>query len=322
MELQILSIFQILKMFQQLLKLNIKAIRCFIAVVECEGVSAAQAKLNLSQSVISTNLKQLEEQIGVCLCERGRGGFRLTEEGKAVYEACISFSEASSIFNQKMHYIKQLDFSRGGHVRLAIADQLPLDFRLALQKVLAQSYQENPEIHFSIRLQSPVTMASLIATNECDIGIGYFDRMIPDLTYEFALNEKQQLYCGNAHPLFNSQTPSLDILEKDYAWVERSYKAPSEFSSLRPKKLTATAYHMEGTLHFILAGTHIGFLPVDIATPYVEEGKMYPLLPSSISYQVAHQWVYKAPLNPAVALFFKHIRQTLQEQSMTNVIRE
>lgn len=298
-------------MFQQLIKLNIKAIRCFIAVVECQGVSAAQAKLNLSQSVISTHLKQLEEQIGIRLCERGRSGFYLTEEGKAVYEACITFSEASSTLNQKLHYIKQLDFSRGGHVRLAIADQLPSRFGRALQRVLAQSYQANPSIHFSIRLQSPVTMASLIATNECDIGIGYFERIIPDLHYEFALNEKQQLYCGSQHPLFHIDTPSLDILEKEYAWVERSYKAPSEFSALNLQQLSATAYHMEGTLHFILAGTHIGFLPEDIATPYVQQNKMRPLLPASVYYQVAHQWVYKHPLNPAVKLFFDQIRAEL-----------
>lgn len=298
-------------MFQQLQKINIKAIRCFIAVVECQGISAAQAKLNLTQSAISTHLKQLETQIGVCLCERGRGGFFLTDEGKAVYKACLAFSEASAQFTQKLYYIREQDFARGGHVRLTIADQLPLHFRQALQAVLFQSYHENPNIRFSIRLQSPVTMASLIATNECDIGIGYFEREIPDLSYEFALHERQQLYCGSKHPLFEIDTPPIEVLERDYPWVERSYKAPNEFSSLNPQQLSATAYHMEGTLHFILAGTHIGLLPVDVAEPYVAQGQMRSLLPSSIFYQVAHQWVYKAPLNPAAALFLEKIKMIL-----------
>lgn len=62
------------------------------------------------------------------LCHRGRGGFKLTEDGIAVYEACLSFQEAVANFEHQLHYIRQLDSVRGGHIRLCLADQLPTSF--------------------------------------------------------------------------------------------------------------------------------------------------------------------------------------------------
>lgn len=290
-------------MLAALQKINIKSIQCFIAIVEHKGISAAQAQLHLSQSVISTHLKHLEETLGMVLCERGRSGFRLTPEGQAVYEACVDFSEASSAFQHRLHYIQQLDLQRGGHVRLAMAELLPEQFGQALQRVLAESYRQNPHIHFSIYLHNPVSMSTLIANNECDIGIGYYGRVMDGLNYDMALQERQQVYCGEQHPLFYQPTPSKTVLEHEYAWVKRTYQVPRQMDVLSPKHLSATAYRMEGTQYFILAGTHLGFLPVDVAAPYVAAGKMRALHPETIFYDVAHQWVYKPPLNRAVQQF-------------------
>lgn len=279
--------------------------------MESQGVSAAQAQLHLSQSVISTHLKQLEDHLGMVLCERGRGGFRLTEEGQAVYEACVEFRDAGQALQQRLHFVRQSDVQRGGHVRLAMADELPRQFTQALHRVLADSYRDNPQVHFSIRLQSPVTMASLISNGECDIGIGYIDRVVSGLQYSFALTERQQLYCGHLHPLFACTDPSLSVLENDYAWVKRSYKAPNQVSQLSPKHFTATAFHMEGTQHFILAGTHLGFLPVDVAEPYTQQGLMRAVREADIFYEVAHQWVYKQPLNPVTEQFLQAMQAAL-----------
>ncbi len=61
---------------------DIKLIRIFVSVVRNKGFANAQQELNLSTSAISTYMTQLEQIVGFKLCERGRGGFSLTQKGE------------------------------------------------------------------------------------------------------------------------------------------------------------------------------------------------------------------------------------------------
>ena len=65
--------------------IDLRSLEVFIAVVEAQGIANAQALLNRDASTISRQLGQLEERIGLRLCERGRGGFALTGAGEQIY---------------------------------------------------------------------------------------------------------------------------------------------------------------------------------------------------------------------------------------------
>ncbi|MBO1928753.1 LysR family transcriptional regulator [Providencia rettgeri] len=48
-----------------------------------------QKKLNMSKASISRHIREIEEKLGVQLCERGPSGFKLTESGLFVIEKPI-----------------------------------------------------------------------------------------------------------------------------------------------------------------------------------------------------------------------------------------
>ena len=54
---------------------DLKLLRIFASVVRHQGFANAQQALNLSTSAISTYMSQLEANLGLVLCHRGRGGF-------------------------------------------------------------------------------------------------------------------------------------------------------------------------------------------------------------------------------------------------------
>lgn len=58
--------------------INLRLLRVFVTMAERGGYSAAQSELNIGLSTISSHMTALEERLGVRLCGRGRGGFRLT----------------------------------------------------------------------------------------------------------------------------------------------------------------------------------------------------------------------------------------------------
>ncbi|MCM0759078.1 MULTISPECIES: LysR family transcriptional regulator [Sporomusa] len=66
--------------------MDIRDMRNFYAIVEAGNISNAAKRLNIAQPPLSKQMKQLEEQLGVQLFERGSRRIRLTEAGQLLRE--------------------------------------------------------------------------------------------------------------------------------------------------------------------------------------------------------------------------------------------
>lgn len=63
--------------------------RVFRAVVEAGGFRHAADRLRVSQPFVSQSVSGLEKRLGVKLLHRSTRGHRLTDEGRAYFEACV-----------------------------------------------------------------------------------------------------------------------------------------------------------------------------------------------------------------------------------------
>ena len=59
-------------------------LRSFLAIAREQNLTRAAESLHLSQSAISSQLKGLEEELGICLFERNARGMTLSESGQAL----------------------------------------------------------------------------------------------------------------------------------------------------------------------------------------------------------------------------------------------
>lgn len=95
----------------QLLHVDWRLLMILRTIVEQKGLASAQAVLNMSQSSVSASLSELEDRLGLRLCNRGRSGFALTEAGRIVYEATHDLFNAVGRFSASTAAIS--DATRG-----------------------------------------------------------------------------------------------------------------------------------------------------------------------------------------------------------------
>ncbi len=68
--------------------------------------TAAETTLGISRSAISQHMNDLEGRLGFSLCQRGRGGFSLTEEGKEIYQAGLTLLTALETFKSDVNALR------------------------------------------------------------------------------------------------------------------------------------------------------------------------------------------------------------------------
>lgn len=75
--------------------MELKQLRNFLTVAEEGSISAAARKLHMAQPPLSTQLKQLEQEMGTCLLLRGTRQIQLTDAGKILYRRALAMMDLS-----------------------------------------------------------------------------------------------------------------------------------------------------------------------------------------------------------------------------------
>jgi DNA-binding transcriptional LysR family regulator len=86
---------------------NLRLLRLFKTVVECGRFSAAESILGISRSPISLHMSDLEKRLGMRLCQRGRAGFALTDEGREILRASETVLAAIEGFRSEVNEMHQ-----------------------------------------------------------------------------------------------------------------------------------------------------------------------------------------------------------------------
>ena len=87
---------------------RLKQMMIFAHIVEAGSISSAGEALNLSKSVISQNLKQLEHSLGVVLLKRTTRRLSLTDAGERFYSQCKAINSiAENAWEQAQSYLAE-----------------------------------------------------------------------------------------------------------------------------------------------------------------------------------------------------------------------
>jgi DNA-binding transcriptional LysR family regulator len=125
--------------------IDIRKLQYFAAVVEEETISAAARKLHVSQPPMSAQLRQLEEECGTRLFERGARRITLTEAGRVLYRYA---QQILDLENAAQSDLANLEAGKKGAVRLGLISSCDCD---ELWAGISAYHAECPDVAFEIR---------------------------------------------------------------------------------------------------------------------------------------------------------------------------
>jgi len=260
----------------QLHNVDLKLLRVFNAVVKFGGFSAAQASLNAAQSTISGQMAQLEMLLGVKLCDRGRSGFRLTEQGSAIHGASESLLAAVDKFRMEVDTLKN---RISGHLNIGIIDNTISDAEGAIPRAMRLFRARGHDVHITVYVGSPPELETRVLDGRLHIAVGHFPFKISGLSYLPLYHETQGLYCGRDHELYRNDYRSAElkrrIISSDI--VARGYLQRRDLNVLGAASAAATVDNVEAQALLILSGAYIGFLPCHYAARWLSTGDLKQL---------------------------------------------
>lgn len=263
--------------------IDVNLLRMFCVIVESNGFSAAQARMNISAASISSKMAALEDRLGLRLCQRGRAGFSLTSEGQKVYEA------ATAIFKSHVAFVREVSQLREeltGRLDIGVVDSTVTNPDMRLSDLVRRFSLKHPHVHLALHVMEPAHIERALLEGKLQLGISAFYHHVPGLQYRPLLEELHELYCGRGHALFDRAPNRIEMAElRDCRYVIRSH-LPSHVE-LANDSVTggATVTDMEAMAHLVLSGQFIGFMPVHYAAVWTGNDRMRPILPGRFTHK-------------------------------------
>jgi len=173
---------------------DLRLLRIFVTIAESGGFSRAQAKLNLSQSAISTYMSQLETRLGTRLCRRGHGVFEITDDGQAVLQAAERLFASLGSFQAE---VRELRGKLRGELRIGICDNSVTHpdgrMRAAINRFTARA----PDVHVKVHVSDGNELEEQVIDGRLHLAAGIFGEQVASLNYSPLFEEEHLLYCGS-----------------------------------------------------------------------------------------------------------------------------
>lgn len=185
---------------------ELRHLRCFIAVAEELSFVRAAEKLHIEQSPLSRAIKELEEELGVALFARTTRSTRMTRAGKLFLE---HVRRVFAALQQARDSVKAAANGFHGQLRVALSDGITPS---RLSELLALCRQEEPEVElrfFEVPLSQQIKG---LHDDLYDVGFAQSDEVGDAVAAMPAWSDALMVAVPARHPLLAHKRIPLDEL--------------------------------------------------------------------------------------------------------------
>ncbi len=264
----------------------------FVQVAELNSFTKAARALDYSQSTISFQIKQLENELGCLLFERVNHTITLTQRGRELLEYAQKINSLTEEFNQS----RAADAPVKAHLRILTPDSVCEDMMLANY---VDFHEKHPEISLKFTSADTATMFEMLDHNEGDLMLTLDDRIYRS-DYVIAKEERVGMHfvTGKSSPYATDLPLSIEeVVGYPLILTEKSIGYRSAFdSAIAERSLELSPILEIGRTDVITAvlerGVGVSFLPDFVTAKKVAEGKLVYLNVTDIEVGIWKQLIY------------------------------
>ncbi len=254
--------------------MEFRNMKTFLKVSDLQSFTKAAEELGYSQSTVTVQIKQLEEELGVLLFERIGKNVKLTEQGR------VFRSQAREI----VHAVEQLRSTMGeteqirGSLRVGTVDSLCTK---RMPYILQEFRKHCPLVETVVRTGSNETLYDMVQKNEVDL-IYFLDRrqFRDDWVKVMEQEEPAHFVAASGHPLTKEGLVTLtEILAEPLLLTERgmSYRRSLEIAVAMEELELRPVLELANTdvlVNLVIHNAGVAYFPDFITEEHVEAGEL------------------------------------------------
>jgi DNA-binding transcriptional LysR family regulator len=294
--------------------LDLRQLRYFVAVAETEHVGQAAERLHMSQSPLSRQIAQLEQNLGLTLFERGQQRIRLTRDGK------VFLAEARALL-QHADRLENLGrrLGRGDEGGLCIGYVADAMHTGILPGALRAVHSERPGVHIALYNLSPAEQFEGLRQRSLDIALVREPPSAddPDLLAAPLLQDPLLLVLPAGHPLADQDEVAPGDLDgrpwiavenaQDPAWRD-TFVASCTAAGFTPD-IRFDAAEPLTALGLVASGLGLALVQKSMVRATTEEVAVRELPWNETSVQLWAAW-HRVDLRPLVTSFRTTVLRT------------
>lgn len=295
------------------MSLSLRQIRYFIAAADAGQVSKAAKNLNVSQSVVTTAIKQLEEMVGSKLFDRHQSGISLNYEGNRFLDHARHIIQS---VDEAIRIPKRAKEDVSGDINLAVTYTVAGYF---IPKILARFTRLFPNITVNMTETDRTNIEEGLVTGGFDVSVMLTSNIInhEDISNAPLLRSRRRLWVNANHEFLKRQTVTLqEISEEPYIMLtvdEASNTAQRYWNKTpyNPKTIFRTS-SVEAVRSMVANGMGISILSDMVYRPWSLEGRQVGVIDISDNVptmDVGLAWADRQDQSDAVKSFieFMHL---------------
>ncbi len=267
--------------------MELRHFRYFVAVAETENVSRAALKLRVSQPGLSRQIRDLEDEIGFSLFERGAKSLKLTAAGKTF------LTEAKSVLQHADEAVKKariVSVGVGGEINVGYAPSLTVQILPVVLRVFQEKY---PGVRVVLHDLSTEEMLAQLCEKKLEVGLSVRPsaKLLRGLSFQELARYEICVAVTPKHPLAKMKSISLEQISREplIAYSRKDYPE----------------YHVMLQKLFALVGRKpkiaVEYDGVTSIVAAVESGRGFALVPSCVACLVGPR-LKLLPLRPSPPL--------------------
>lgn len=207
--------------------MELRQLRYFTKAAEIMNFSDAAKSLNIAQSSLSQQIKQLEDELGTRLFIRNSHSIRLTEAGEVMLPFALRTLHEAESCAERIHDLQKL-----------LTGSLDIGVTHSFSPILTESVisfmKMYPGIKLNIIYKQMNELMELLTKREIDFVLAFKPiQSLPDVESHILFQNSLSAIVGNNHPLASKERVSITELEKyELVLPSKGLQARNAFDSI------------------------------------------------------------------------------------------